>query len=115
MALKKEFRLRKRKDFEEVRERGRISHGSKISLAILEKEGGGARVGVVVSKKTDKRAVERNRLRRLVAEVFRENWEVWGKLNRWLVVIVRRNNLTLREVEEELAGLIQKLERRSKN
>ncbi|MFA6518204.1 MAG: ribonuclease P protein component [Candidatus Shapirobacteria bacterium] len=107
MALKKAYRLKKKKEFEEVREKGRVWHGPKISLAVLEKDEGGMRVGVVVSKKVDKRAVERNRLRRLVAEVFRKNWKVWGKQNRWLVVIVRRNQLNLKEMEEEIAGLLR--------
>lgn len=107
MALKKEYRLKKKKEFEEVREKGRVWHGPKISLAMLEKDEGGTRVGVVVSKKVDKRAVERNRLRRLVAEVFRKNWEVWGRQNRWLVVIVRRNQLSLVEIENDLKKVLR--------
>jgi len=114
MALKKGYRLKKRKEFEEVREKGRVWHGPKISLAVLERGEGGTRVGVVVSKRVDKRAVERNRLRRLAAEVFRKNWEVWGGPNRWLVVMVRRNGLSLGEIENELAGPIRKLEVRIK-
>lgn len=59
---------------------------------------------VVVSKKVAKRAVDRNRIRRITKEALR------GKTNEGLKIIVRNNiaNLKTREVEERLKKILNK-------
>jgi ribonuclease P protein component len=49
---------------------------------------GSSRIGVVVSKKVAARAVDRNRIKRLVREVFRQGREQFGSND--LVVVARR-------------------------
>jgi ribonuclease P protein component len=64
-------RLRK-KDFEEAYSKGRKLHGKLFIAYIRMRRRGGVRLGVVASRRVGG-AVERNRAKRLLREVFRKN------------------------------------------
>jgi len=73
-VLKKQFRLKNKKAFDAIYRLKNSTHKGGVSLfAGLKKkdETTPTRVGFVVSKKTHKRAVRRNRLRRLMRESYR--------------------------------------------
>ena len=69
--LKKEFRLRKQKDFENVFNKGVYFSEKFLMLKAVENELFFSRFGFVVSKKISKKAVERNRVKRLMSESIR--------------------------------------------
>lgn len=72
--LKKQYRLKNKKAFNAIYKLKNSSHKGGVSLfAGLKKkdESQPTKVGFVVSKKTHKRAVKRNRLRRLMRESYR--------------------------------------------
>lgn len=72
--LKKQYRLKNKKAFNAIYKLKNSTHKGGVSLfAGLKKkdETQTTRVGFVVSKKTHKRAVKRNRLRRLMRESYR--------------------------------------------
>ena len=73
--LKKEFRLRKQKDFENVFKRGVYSSEKFLTLKVIKNELSFSRFGFVVSKKISKKAVERNRVKRLMSESIRLSQE----------------------------------------
>ncbi len=73
MALAKQYRLKGKKEFERVKKEGRLINGLLFSLLILKsQQTDGPKFGFVVSKKIDKRAVVRNRIRRLISEAVRQ-------------------------------------------
>ena len=72
MTLKREYRLRGKKEFDKIKKEGRLVQNPFFSLLILEKQEDGPKFGFIVSKKIDKRAVVRNRIRRLLAEACRQ-------------------------------------------
>ena len=72
--LKKQFRLKNKKAFNAIYKQRNSTHKGGVSLfaGIKKKdENQPSKVGFVVSKKTHKRAVKRNRLRRLIRESYR--------------------------------------------
>ncbi len=69
MALPKKYRLKKRKDFAQVKIKGKLINQSLFGFLILEGQNNPFPVfGFIVSKKVSLRAVKRNRVRRLLAE-----------------------------------------------
>ena len=72
--LKKQYRLKNKKAFNAIYKLRNSTHKGGVSLfaGIKKKDTEQpTRVGFVVSKKTHKRAVKRNRLRRLMRESYR--------------------------------------------
>ena len=71
MALKRAVRLRKSGDFQQVRQQGRSITSRLLVLAWSPNDVARLRIGFIVSKRISKRAVERNRLKRLLGEAVR--------------------------------------------
>jgi ribonuclease P protein component len=69
--LKKENRLKKKKDFERIYKKGRGFKGDSLFLKILENKEELTRIGIVVSKKVSKKAVQRNKIKRQMREIMR--------------------------------------------
>lgn len=97
--LKKEFRLNKRKDFEEIKVKGKLRNGELFS--VLELKGGQSiKVAVVVSKKISKKAVERNKIRRKMYLMIGKNMNIFLEGAR-VLFLVKKNILNRSEAEME--------------
>ncbi len=70
--LKKEYRLRENFEFRQVYRRGRSTPGKRIILYKLPVPDQPTRIGFVTGKKVGS-AVQRNRARRLMREVYRRH------------------------------------------
>jgi ribonuclease P protein component len=64
-------KLRKSEEFREVYESGRRYNGSLMTAFVRPNAVGEHRLGVTASRKVSKRAVGRNRMKRLLRETFR--------------------------------------------
>ncbi|MBX7191760.1 MAG: ribonuclease P protein component [Sandaracinaceae bacterium] len=71
LTLRPADRLKRREDFRRVQETGRKHHSPHFLVVVLVRDDQGpARIGITVTKKVGN-AVQRNRVKRLVREVFR--------------------------------------------
>ena len=82
-------RIRQRADFKRVYELGRRLQGRYSTIFLLPNERGICRLGIAATRKLGG-AVERNRAKRLIREVFRRNKIAHG----FDVVVVPRRGLT---------------------
>ncbi len=108
-TLSKKQRLIKASLFREAFAQKRSFVGRTMVLWLREGEGAALRLGVVTSKKVSNRAVDRNRARRCLREIFRQHrGELSGPFD--IVIIARRNLLsaTPSEVENEFLKLAEK-------
>ena len=69
--LKQEYRLRKQKDFALVLKSTNTSGTKNILMKALSNNSDFSRFGFIISKKVDKRAVIRNRIKRQLSEIIR--------------------------------------------
>jgi ribonuclease P protein component len=95
--------LRRGAEFARVREDGRKTVGRYTVVTILPAPDARTRVGVIASKRFDRKAVVRNRARRLMKEGFRL---IRNGISPpvWVVIVARRHlvRATLKEVQGEL-------------
>ena len=68
MSLNKKNRLKKKRDFEDVFKKGKAVKGSFLFIKHKNNELGAPRFGFVVSAKIAGKAVERNKIRRILSE-----------------------------------------------
>lgn len=70
--LSRPNRLTKRKDFETLFKRGKVVHGRHAQIRLLRTDAtSDTRIAVVISAKTEKSAVRRNRVKRQTREILR--------------------------------------------
>ena len=68
--LPKEYRLTKRKDFENVFKNGKFFYNQYVTVKYLKNELDLPRLAFVVSNKISKKAVERNKIKRRLRAIF---------------------------------------------
>lgn len=68
--LKAENRLKGQAAFSQILKEGRRTRGQFLLIAAAPRSTSHPRVGVMVSRKVSKRAVDRNRVRRIIAHLF---------------------------------------------
>ncbi|MCK5123315.1 MAG: ribonuclease P protein component [Candidatus Pacebacteria bacterium] len=72
--LKKELRIRKQKEFDNIFKKGAYFSERFLALKTVENDLEISRFGFIVSNKISKKAVERNRIKRLLRETIRLRW-----------------------------------------
>jgi len=65
-------RLNKRKDFERIHQQGQIARGRLMILKAKRNDFQYSRIGIIVSKKVAKKATQRNKIKRRMRRIVRE-------------------------------------------
>jgi ribonuclease P protein component len=102
-------KIRRRSDFQQVYDRGAKVHGRYCTVFMLPVAGSVGRLGIAATKKLGG-AVQRNRAKRLIREVFRQNKIAPG----YDVVIVPKRELldaSLTALEAEYRKLLERARR----
>ncbi len=109
--LNSEFRFHSRGGVRYVYSHGKTIRRAKISLVHCVNKRGYQRFAVVVSKKVDKRAVVRNRIRRRVYEAIRlyKQQTRFAASKDFIFVIYSRDflNCDFKELEKQISSLIR--------
>src|SRR5437773_4664987 len=105
-------RIRRRAEYQQIYERGHRTHGRYLTLFTLSNDLPVGRLGIAATRKLGG-AVERNRAKRLIREVFRRNKLAPGFD---IVVIPKRELLdaSLTALETEFRHILQRSLRRSR-
>lgn len=111
MVLSKKFSLSKKKDFEAVYKKGKRTHGEFVTVITSKNEINISRFGVIVSNKVSKKATERNKIRRRISEIIRQNL---GLLKKGLDVIIIAKIQILDKKYEDIESEILKLFKKQK-
>ena len=102
------MRLKKGHEFRQLREEGSSINGKLIVLSHIEAPDDSLRIGIIVSKKFDKKAVERNRAKRIIREAFRL---IQHRIEKpvWIVFIARKflHGRKMQQVQEEILMLLR--------
>jgi ribonuclease P protein component len=109
-VLKRINRISSRKEFETIKLKGVLCRGELVSGLVLQTEDKDKRFGIIVSKKISRRAVDRNKIRRLVYLAISENLE---KLSEGIrIIFLVRPEIVGKKYEEvniEVFNLVQKI------
>ena len=104
--LKKINRIGSRKEFLEIKNKGKLIGSPAFGILILEKDDEEKKIGFIISKKVSKRAVDRNKIKRRIAEVVKKNLEKFEPGTR---IIFLAKKETLNKKVEEIENEIKKL------
>ncbi len=106
--LNKKYRFHSRGGVRYVYQKGKTIRTPKMSLVYTPNTKGFTRVAVVVSKKVNKTAVGRNRIRRRIYEVLRKNFSLIPQKTDYVFVVYSKDVLKMPvgELEKLLGGLV---------
>lgn len=106
-GLGPEDRVRRRSEYQAIQKRGRRLHTRHFVILVLSNALGRRRIGITVTKKVSS-AVGRNRVKRLVREVFRRNRSLFPE-GHDVVFVARAGaaDLDYHRVLDEARGALQ--------
>ena len=106
--LNRKYRFHSRGGVRYVYQKGKTIRKPKMSLVFVENTRGFTRIGGVVSKKVEKTAVGRNRIRRRIYEALRLNMEDIPKKTDYVFVVYSKDFLKMpfKEIEKILGELV---------
>jgi len=109
--MKKIYRLKLQRDFDNVFKRGRTASLSQIAIKYAKNNLNHCRLAEIISKKTTKKANQRNLLRRRLKEIIRA--EHLKNLDNWDIVIIPKSELLKKdfaELKEAVRLILKKAE-----
>ena len=109
MALPKENRLKSKKDFDYIFKNGRAIRGRFLLIKYIGSFGSGPKIGFIAPSKVLKKAVDRNRAKRIMSEIVRPRLDRIVK-NAVILLLRSPDKSTTREsIIEDLSKLIPNL------
>lgn len=106
--IEKKYRFHSRGGVRFVYQNGKTIRGPKMSLVFCENTREFTRFAVVVSKKVNKTAVVRNRIRRRVYEIIRQNIDDIPKKMDYIFVVFSPDvkDMNYKELEKTIGKLV---------
>jgi ribonuclease P protein component len=111
-SLAHSVRITNAKEFAHVFKKGFHSQSKFWKIVANDSGNGFSRLGLAISKKEYRRAVDRNHLKRLARETFRVNQDSLGQLN-YVVMAKKAQSINNIEMTNDLLSLMKKAINRS--
>ena len=107
--LNKKYRFHSRGGVRYVYKHGKTVRSQQMSLVFAPNKKGATRIAVVVSKKIEKSAVGRNRIRRRIYEALRNNFDLVPKETDYIFVVFSKELLKMPfdKIETLLGKLVE--------
>jgi ribonuclease P protein component len=110
-GLSREERIRKRRDFLRLKRDGTKVSGGDFAIVVLPNDLDFSRLGISVSKRIGK-AHTRNRIKRLIREVFRLNKKAFPPSTDIMIIVIKTPKLlSFRPFEDDILRLTKRLQR----
>ena len=109
MALNKKNRLKKKRDFEEVFKNGKTIKGVFLFIKFKKNDVSATRFGFIVSVKVSRKAVERNKLRRIFSEIVQTALKDINGFDLIVFATNRTKDATREEIAKDLVGLLKNI------
>lgn len=109
MALNKKNRLKRKKDFESVFKKGKASKGNFLFARYLENDLGFSRFAFIVSSKVSRKAVVRNKVRRVLSDISRAKLEELGPVDIILIADQKITAAPRDKIEQDLESIFRKI------
>lgn len=107
--INSKYRFHSRGGVRYVYQNGKTIRTAKMSLVFAPNNRGYTRIAVAVSKKVEKSAVKRNRIRRRVFEILRKNFDMIPQKTDYIFVVYSKDVLKMKymDLEKELGSLVE--------
>ena len=114
--LKKINRGLKRSDFDQLRDEGKVYQSPLFGLSVIS-NGEGLRLATIISKKISKKAVDRNKVRRLLMEASRKNLTILKDMNLKMVFLGKKILLekSYKEADIEVKKIFELIRKNEKD
>lgn len=110
--LKKENRITKKADYDLIFKKGKSSYDNLIGIKNLKNSLQKARIGIIVSLKTSKQATQRNKIKRTIREIFKNNLKNIEKNNDYLIIALPSSvKNSYKEIENSIIGNLKKIKK----
>lgn len=103
-------KLTKNKEFDRVFKEGRSSYDKLLGIKRVENELQEARLGIIVSGKVSKKAVERNRIRRRIREIFRLTLDKIQPSDYIVITLPEIKDKKFQEIEKSIKFNLKRLD-----
>ena len=103
----KRIRIKRDKEFEEVVKKGEKKVGFRVVIYRLRENGSSLKFGIRVGKNIRK-AVKRNRIKRILREILRKNKEKFSSQEKILIIYKSSDeDVTTEELQKEIFDLLR--------
>lgn len=106
---KKNIKISKKKDFDNIFKKGKLSKGSFLILRFLKNNENIIRFAIIVSKKVSLKAVNRNKIRRRMSEAIKKYKETPIGMDIVFIVLPQAKGKSFLEIKEEVGALLNKM------
>lgn len=107
--LKKENRIRHKKDFDQVFKQGSSFYCKTLGVKVLKTDLDHSRLGLVVSTKVSKKAVVRNRIKRTLRDFFQKELNSISNKDIIIITLPGIEKLQKEEINKKLKEIFIKM------